>query len=500
MASTNTVQHYSTDLIPGMDMQSTIQKILDVKNQAVTAAQTDEKTIQTKISDWGDISSTRSTRTDSLDTLRMYDTWSKMNVTSSDSSAVQATANSSAAINSYSIQVTHLAQAHTVVSNAASALGVTKSTDDLVAAGVLTAGDTFTIAGATFTVGADQYGVTDGGKETLASLQNKINGAASSMTDKVTASSLDNRLVVARTATGSTQIAMADGTSSSTPALQALGFLGADEAFNSANVTQVAQNAQFSVNGMSVTRSTNTNLSDVIQNVVLNLSAETSTPATVTVAHDTTTPKTAIQNFITNYNTAVSKLENYNKVTLNGNSAPTLGDLQGDAMISDMLAKLRSLATATKTAFFTNANYSYNGKTGNMVSLQDVGVWTSGEANQLSITDETRLDQTLTNNYSQVQQLFQGVLTNGTYAHGVAGDLFNYAFQLTTPVNGDIAKHVFVIQSSDNDALAHIKKMQDDISQQEQDLWAQFSSTQGAIQQMKADTSWLGGSSSSSGG
>ncbi len=500
MSTATPIPHYSTDIIPGMDMKATVSSILAVKNQQVTDAQTAEKTIQTKISDWGDISSSISTLSDALNALNSDDTWNKMNVTSNNGNAVQATATSAATPNTYTIEVTHLAQAQTVASNTASALGVTSSTADLIAAGVLHAGDTFTIEGQKITVGAAQFGVTTSGKETLASLQTKINTASASMTDKVTASILDNRLVIARASTGSTQMVMSDGTSSGTPALQALGFLASDETFNSTNVTQVAQDALFAVNGLSVTRASNTNLTDVMQGVTLNLLAPTgATPATVSIAHDTTTATTAIQNFITSYNTATTKLTDYTKVTLNGGSAPTASDLQGDTLIPDMLTQLRSLATSTKGAFLANS-YTYNGKTGNMVSLQAVGVGTSSEANQLSVTDQTRLTLTLANNFSQVQKLFQGVPINGTNVHGVASDLAKYTSQLSAPVTGGIAKHVFTIQTSDKDALAHIKAMTDSISQQEQDLWAQLSNTQGAIQQMKTSMSWLSGSSGSSSG
>ena len=499
VTTTNSTPHYSTDLIPGMDIASTIKAIQDIKLQQVTKAQTEEKTIQTKISDWGDITSSITSLNDSLDTLRSYSTWSKMTVTSS-SSAVQAKAGGSATPNTYAIQVAHLAQAHTVASNAAADLGVTNATDDLIAAGTLTAGETFSIAGQTITIGADEYGVTDGGQETITSLQNKINKAAATMTDKVSASIVDNRLVITRATTGSTQIDMSDtGTYGGTPPLQALGILAADETFDAAHVTQLAQNAQFTVNGMSVTRASNTGLTDVIQNVSLTLTGETAgSTVTLDIAHDTATTKNAILDFVANYNAAVTKLKDYSKITLNGASDPTVSDLQNDTLIPDMLQQLRSLATATKSAFFTDADYTYNGKTGKMVSLQDIGVWTTGKDNQLSVTNESRLDEMLSGSFSKVQQLFQGVSTSKGFEHGVAGDFFNYTFKMTMPLSGTIAKHVFTLQTSDKDTLAHIKTMQDAITQQEQDLWAQFSSTQGVIAGMKTSMSWLGGSNNNS--
>ncbi len=496
-------QHIDLNVLPGLDIGGTIQKILDMKSKQVTTAQTAEQQIKSQISDWGDISSSITTLTDALDTLRSYATWSKMNVTSSNSGTVQATANTSADLNTYDIKVTKLAQAHTVTSSAASDLGVSSSTDDLITAGTLTAGETFMIEGVTFTVGADEYGATTGGKETIATLRTKINSAAATMTNKVSAAIIDNRLVITRSTTGSSEIDMSDpDAGSGASPLQDLGILAADETFDLAHVTQQAQAAEFTVNGLEVIRDSNTNLTDVLQNVTLSLYATTgSSKVSLGIAHDTDTPKSAIASFITSYNEAVAKLESYIRVTLNGDAATEVGSLQGDAMIPAMLSKLRSLATATKADYFTDADYTYNGRAGKMVSLQDVGVWTSGQKNQLSVTDETRLDTMLADNFAKVQQLFKGVPTVGVgFTHGVAGELYSYSAKLSAPLSGDIAKHIFVIQKSDTDALAKINQMIDDIAAQEQELWAQFTSMQDAIMQMKSDISWIGSSSSSSNG
>lgn len=495
--ATSSVQHVDLNILPGLDIQSTIQKILDLKSKQVTEAQTADLQMQKEISDWGDISSSITNLTDALGVLRTYNTWNKMIVTSSNADAVQATANTSADLTEYDIQVTKLAQSHTVASSSASELGVSSSTDDLIGS-ILTAGESFTIEGVTFTVGADEYGVTTDGTETLTTLRNKINMAAAGMDNAVRASIIDNRLVIKRVDTGSAEIGMSDpDVLDGKVPLQDLGILAADETFVPAHVTQQAQAAQFTVNGLSVTRNSNTNLTDVIQNVTLTVRAETDgSVATLNVAHDTATPKSAIVAFIASYNEAVAKMESYSSVTLNGTDKPTAADLQGDTLIPAILTNLRRLATSTKAEFFTDADYTYNGRTGQMVSMQDVGVWTAGKENRLAVVDETRLDLTLADNFTKVQQLFQGVSTPGVgFTHGVAGDLYSYNFHLSLPLSGEIAKHIFNLESKHTDALETINKMIDDIADQEQALWAQFTTMQDAIMQMKADISWIGNTS-----
>jgi flagellar hook-associated protein 2 len=487
--------------VSGMDIQGTITKILDVQTTRVTTAQTAEKEIAKDITAWADISSTMSTLTDALDALRSYDTWNKMVVTSSDSSAVLATATGSADVNEYAIRITQLAQAHTVCSSSADELGVSSKTDDLIAAMKLTAGETFTIEGVTFTIGADEYGVTTEGQETLSTIRTKINNAASTMANAVSASILDNRLVIARAITGVSPIDMTepDAASGATP-LQDLGIFSVAGTYDAAHVMRQAQDALFTVNGVSVTRTTNTNLTDVIENVTLSLRAETgSSTVAVDISRDTATPKAAILSLVESYNAAAEKLESYSSVTLNGSSKPSVAELQGDTMIPAMLANMRHLATDMKGAFFTDAAYSYNGNSGNMDSLEDIGVWTSSKENRLDVINEGRLDQVLSESFNQVKQLFRGAYVSGSgYEHGVAGDFYNYSYQLTTPMTGGIAKHTAALEKRDETALTAINKMIDDIAAQEESLWKQFTAMQDAIAEMKSSITWLSSSSSSS--
>jgi flagellar hook-associated protein 2 len=479
--------------ISGMDIQGTISKILEVQTKRVTTAQEAEKGIQADITAWADISSAMSNLTDALDTLRSYDTWNTMVVTSGNTSAVTATASSTADTDEYSIKVTRLAQAHTLASSSATELGVSSKADSLTEpGGPLTAGETFTIEGVLFTIDAG---------ETLATLRSKINTAASGMgNNAVTASILDNRLVITRTATGSTSITMTepDVAGGATP-LQDLGIFSAEATYDPDHVMREAQDALFTVNGVPVTRSTNTNLTDVIEDVTLSLRAETgSSSVSLDVGRETEKPKAAILALVESYNAAVEKLEAYGAVELNGTKKPGAAELQGDPMIPILLAGLRRLATAANGAYLTDAEYTYNGKTGIMDSMEDVGVWTLGKENRLVVNDESRLDQMLSESFDQVKQLFRGVFVEGAgYQHGVASDLYAYSYQQTTPMTGGIATHIASLQKRDEAALAEIDKMIDDMSVEEESLWKRFTSMQDAIAEMKSSITWLSGMSGS---
>lgn len=480
-------------MVSGMDTQAIITKILDVSTLRITEAQTSAGEIQKDISAWADISASMTTLTDTLDTLRSYDTWSKMSTASDDPSALSAVANGSAATADYDFAITQLAQAHTVSSTHASVLGVASSSSDLIAGGVLTAGETFTLEGVTFTIGADEYGIAAGGKETISTLRTKINNAAGEMSNKVFASVLDNRLVLARVNTGATKIAMTEPDAGGGTPLQDLGIFSGPGTYTAANVLRQAQDAQFTVNGATITRSANTGLTDVIENVTLNLRGETAgSTVALRVSRDTAAPKAAIQDFIASYNESVRKLEAYSTVQLDGTNKPLTGELQGDTMIPSILYNLRRLATDLKAAYFDDASYTYAGRTGKMDSLDDIGVWTTGKENQLSLVDEDRLDATLGDNFEEVQQLFRGVYeTSGGYTHGVAGDLYKYCFNLSTPLTGEIPRHVFQLQKSNTEAQDAITKMLDDLTQEETDLWATFGAMEDAIAAMQSETSFL---------
>lgn len=471
-------------LVTNMDVQSLVDQLLTVETKKVTALQDTKTNLQASVSAWSDISGSLSSLNDALDTLRSYDTWSRLTATSSDSAAVTATAGNSADEAKYTISVTDLAQAHSVASDSTTTLGLTGVNDVLVGkVPGLSAGDSFSIEGQTISISAG---------DTLSSLRDKINDAAELMADgdKVVATILDGRLVITRVNTGSTELTMSN--SSGTPLVD-LGIFSSPGVYKKELVA--AQDAKFSVNGVDVTRSENSGLNDVIENVVLNLNGTTGAGKTVTlsVQRDTAPVKAAIQNFVTTYNTTVTKMQSYIGIDLTDPLHPVVGALQGDTFVGSILNNLRGLATSSKSPYMNsgNASYTYNGNTGVADSLEDIGVWTSGKANSLAIVDEDKLDFMLVNHFDMAEQMIRGVAGTSGYDHGVAEDMYSYVYNMSSSLSGQVAQHVSVIQDRIARYNQRIEDAYSDLDEYEKRLWAQFGAMEDAIAKMQSETAWL---------
>jgi flagellar hook-associated protein 2 len=465
----------------------------------------EQEGLNADVSAWSDISNYMTSLTESLDTLRSYETWNTMAATVSDVSALSATAGTGAIKGTYAISVSDMAQAHIVRSTSFSS-----ATADLSSGGgtgAITDGATFQIGGIEFTVGADEYGQTVSGTESLTTLCNKINYASSSMTDPVTASvvqadSTHYYLVLTRVETGDTYIDSQDTSGSTLQNLQIRSNAGPGD--NYVTVLRNHQDASFDVNGLTITRSSNTGLTDVISGVTLNILSETTGDVTLTVGADTSGIKTAILDFVEKYNALAAKLTDYGKISLNSTNGTVTdtGELYNDSLVAELARNIRSQATSTKNlqALYdgykgsssppiqvVNPSYSYNSQTGACDSLDDIGIWTTSQENELEVVDEERLDYLLQNNFDQVKQLFRGVYDpEEGYIEGIASDFYQYANNASADMDGTIAAHVQTLNDKISDLEEQISQMDEDLQEYEQELWEIFTDMEDAIEEINS--------------
>lgn len=490
-------------LVSGLDTETLVNTLLEnsIYQTRITKSEEEVTELTAEVAAWADISGYMTTLTDSLYTLYSSSktTWDLFTATSSDEDVLTGSAGTGAITGTYQIVVTNLAQAHSVSSDKASVLAAGADADtDLIAEGVLTLNNTFTIEGVTFTVGANEYGQTVSGTESLSTLKAKINYAANegSFDNQVGATIIDDRLVITRQDTGADDIVMSEGTGT---VLQDLQIFSAPATYKVANELVVAQDASFTVNGIAVTRSSNTSLTDVINDVTLNLYDDGGATATLTVARDTETPKNAILDFITNYNAVITQIESYNSIDLTDPDNPVVGTLQGETLIRMIPASLRSLATKVNDDMTSeNAGYTYNGSTGILNSLQSIGMWTGSEnpdldgysyANRLTLLDETRLDYMLANYFDKVEQLFKGV--SGGEEDGWAEGLYNYSNNVSKTSTGEIAKKTDALSDKINDRTTLIEDLTDDLADYEEQLWRDFTAMEDAVSLLQSDLASL---------
>jgi flagellar hook-associated protein 2 len=152
--------------------------------------------------------------------------------------------------------------------------------------------------------------------------------------------------------------------------------------------TVTARNANLSVNGIAVSKASNT-VSDIIPGVTVNLSKPSATPVTLTVAPDTATVTKNVNSFVTAYNalkTTLTSLTAYNA------STKTAAILQGNLAILNMQSDLNGLLNTPAAG------------AGSLNSLSQIGV-TFQRDGTLAVNN-SMLSTALKNSFSSVAGLF----------------------------------------------------------------------------------------------
>lgn len=291
---------------------------------------------------------------------------------SSDTDVLTATATSSAATSTYTISITNLAMAHTVCSDKQ-----TSSSDALGSSG------TFQLNGVSIEVQATH---------SLMDIMEAINSAEYEDGMGVNATIVDNHLVISAASTGTSHQLVASDTVGTV-----LADLGVLDGGSFKTTLQEAEDAVFIVNGIQVTRESNTGLDDVISGVTLNLLGETGDALTLEITTNYTSIEDKVNELVTSLNDALEYLSEHTKITADQeNEVYTRGALSGQTIFS----RLRlDLVIAVRTQVTGEGDPEF---------LSDTGV-TIGDDLKLSV-DEDMLDSALKSNLDGVIQLFDGVM------------------------------------------------------------------------------------------
>jgi flagellar hook-associated protein 2 len=221
-------------------------------------------------------------------------------------------ASSSAVAGSHTIVVTQLAQTASVASSSIS------NPNDTLSGSV-------TIQGHTFNVDSADNDTT------LASLSAAINSADIGVSASVITDSTGSRLsIVSGTSGAAGQITVTSslsGASSGNISLQT-GVSGG----------QNGQDAQLTVDGVSITSSSNT-VTTAIPGVTFQLLSTSASPVQVQITDDTTDIATAVSSFVSAYNKVVGDINSVEQSGTGGSSAPLLG--------SPVIAQLQETLTGS---------------------------------------------------------------------------------------------------------------------------------------------------------
>lgn len=168
---------------------------------------------------------------------------------------------------------------------------------------------------------------------------------------------------------------------------------GAGLGFNT--LLQDAQNAQFTVNGMSVSRSSNTNLTDVVEGVTLSLAGDAeSKSARLSVSASADKAVGLMNTLVSKFNATINHLKDKmasTSKTENGKTTYTRGALSGETVFSSF-----------RTDMLYRMSRSYT-NSGNFKRMGDIGV--SFDKDMKLVIDSSKFSDALKNNTSDVTAL-----------------------------------------------------------------------------------------------
>ena len=384
-----------------IDVNSIVSQLMTVEQQPITKLDVKEASYQAKLSAFGTIKGALATFQSTLQGLSNASKFQTVNATPSDATIFSATAASTAIAGSYSLDITSLAQAQKLV-----AAGQTSSTAAIGTGAATTVTFDFgSISGGTFSTVTGAYTnatFTSNGNATksisIDSTNNSLQGirdAINSLKMGVTATIINDgsgtpyRLALSSDSSGannSLKISVTGDTTVST-------LLANDPAgVQRLAETVTAQNANLKVNGVTVSKSSNT-VYDVIPGVTLTLNKITASTANLSIARDTTTISNSISGFVKAYNELSSTLTTisaYNPATKAG------ALLQGDSTVRTLQSQLRAALTT-----------AIAGTSGALTTLSQVGV--SFQKDGSLALDSTKLNNAISNNFSDIADLFAAV-------------------------------------------------------------------------------------------
>lgn len=370
----------------GIDTKSLAQNLANAeiapRKDLVTAQIT--KT-EAKISAYGYIKTALADLQTAFSNLNDASDFSSLKSSNSQPSAFGVTTSTTASAGNYSVDVSQIAKAQRSISNTFAARDTT-----------LNAGAGFNLS---LTVGNGNPVNIPVTKDTPAGMVSAINSAKAGVTAQ-----LIN--------TGSGYTVMLTGQEG---ALQSF-TLSSDSVssgdLNFDTTVQTATDAKFKINGLEMTRTSNT-VSDVIDGVTLDLYTTTAGSARLDLNRDTSAIKdnvTALVSAYNNFDTTIKEL---------GNSKSTVkdvgGSMVGDSYLQTIRSQIRSLIT-------TNSSTAGS----DIKAARDMGL-SFDRYGQMTL-DSTKLDAALQDHFDQVVKVFSaGTNNKSVYSPapaGIAGDAY----------------------------------------------------------------------------
>jgi len=454
----------------GLNVNDIVKQMMSLEQRPLQLLKAKVGSTQTKLSAFGNIKSAMAALYDAASSLTNPGTWRGRQVTSSDTGVAVASASGKNTTShaKFSLQVNALAQGQSLASSSF-ASGITMGVD-----GELTL-QNGQWQGANFIPAEGEQGdalhIPIGKEDTLADVAAKITkeGAASGISAVVIKATDGDRLLVRGGQTGAEH-----GFALSVQGQGNLAKLAYDPqsvANNTAGMERTVQaaDAQFSINGVNVSSSSNTAV-DVVPGITLNLLKTSSSPVTVTDEADTQAIGDKIKAFQEAFNQLGKLLRD---LSAYDQKSKTGQPLQGDSTVRHLQSALAGLIQRPGAGGVTLASLGLEMKLD------------SDHRNPSLSIDESKLKAALTD----IPRL-EKLLTGDGKQEGLLTRLRDFAFA-ANGVSGDISTRTKGLESIKKNTEDAMEAMQMRLERRQSNMLRQYQALDAKMAQMSSLSTFL---------
>lgn len=377
----------SPGLGSGLDVNGIIGQLMAIEQRPLLLLTNKEATQQAQISAYGSLKGALSSFQSSVKTLTNLSIFTGIKASVGDSTIATASASANAAVGSYQIEVQNLAQAQKIKSESFATTGTAIGSGTLtIEFGTYNGDGTFTSnptkISKTITIESDQ---TD-----LASIRDSINEADAGITASIVNDGSGNRLVLASNNTGidnalKITVSDDDGNNLDNVGLSKLAYDATTG--GTANMTQTvaAQNATMVIDGITISKSSNT-IKDALEGVTFNLlKAAPGTTTSLSISQDTSKIQTAVSAFVGAYNELVKTISDISRYDSANKQASIL---TGDATVRTVESQIRGVLNS----FLPGAPSSLNSLSQIGINFQKDGTLQLDNAKLTSVINDPEKD------------------------------------------------------------------------------------------------------------
>ena len=327
-----------------LDVNSLVTQLMAAEQQPITALATKEAKYQSQLTAYGSLKGALSTFQSSVAALSNPAKFTAVSATITDTTLATVTASASAMSGRYSMNITQLAQSQKLQSSSAFTAASTT-----IGSGTLSISfGTYSADLSGFTINPDKTTKTitiGSNQSSLSGVRDAINAANAGISANIISDGTSsNRLVITSTDSGSAnalKITVADSDSSNTDnaGLSQLAYDG-----TSPLTSHMAQptgmepkDALLTIDGIQIKKPSNT-IADAISGMTVNLFKTGTTD--LTVKQDTAAIQSAVQTFVTAYNTLNTTITTLSQYDITNKKAATL---TGDSTLNSLKSQLRNV-------------------------------------------------------------------------------------------------------------------------------------------------------------